>query len=142
MKNIRNIKTVFASALATLVLAGASSLPAASPSFSAEAEIPFEFTIQDTTLPAGTYRVELQQGANVLYLSTPKSGRLMFLTHPAGDQSSVSQPKLVFMKLGNKAALTEAQFLGAPSSYALPGTPLPDGKKVQIALVSPVIDAR
>jgi len=133
----RRIKSVFSYTVATLVLGGVFSLPAAAANLAAQAEIPFAFTIQDVTLPAGTYRVEIREAAGVLYLSTAKSGKLMFLTHPSGDQSNGGEAKLVFLKSGSQTALTEAFFSGGTRGFGLPTT-LVEGQKTEVALVSPV----
>lgn len=73
-----------------------------------QATVPFSFTVNGATLPAGTYTIGSEISApNVITISErEKNVHLMALTLPDRNASSTSN-KLVFHKYGNQYFLSE-----------------------------------
>jgi len=79
------------------------------------ANIPFDFSVGNTTLKAGTYTIELQ--SDILAFSSDDGKEHKFAFTVPGDSSNQSQePHLVFTKYGNQAFLAKV-FLAGDENY-------------------------
>ena len=75
------------------------------------ANIPFDFSVGNTTLKAGTYTIELQ--SDILAFSSDDGKEHKFAFTVPGDSSNQSQePHLIFRQYGNEAFLTRVFFAG------------------------------
>jgi hypothetical protein len=110
----------------------------------AQANVPFAFNVGSSQLPAGSYRITVEDASGLIMIGNSTTGAKIFSLgqreYP-GDKSR----KLVFQHLGNRYFLT--QIWGAQGSAGLklrapkPETkleiasePSPSGKEVEIAL--------
>ena len=79
------------------------------------ANIPFDFSVGNSTLKAGTYTIELQ--SDILAFSSDDGKEHKFAFTVPGDSSNQSQePHLVFTKYGNQAFLAKV-FLAGNENY-------------------------
>ena len=79
------------------------------------ANIPFDFSVGNTTLKAGTYTIELQ--SDILAFSSDDGKEHKFAFTVPGDSGNQSQePHLVFTKYGNQAFLAKV-FLAGNENY-------------------------
>jgi len=79
------------------------------------ANIPFDFSVGNTTLKAGTYTIELQ--SDILAFSSDDGKEHKFAFTVPGDSGNQSQePHLVFTKYGNQAFLAKV-FLAGDENY-------------------------
>ncbi len=88
------------------------------------ANVPFSFTVQNKTLPAGRYRIERVWSANndVLMIRSEDNGhaRAIFTSEPDGTLSPQKQTELVFDKIGNHYFLREIWTAGDSAGRAVP----------------------
>ena len=89
-----------------------------------QANVPFAFSVANTTLPAGKYEIKtLDDSNNVLELRSP-NGRtsVLFETdslQARGDRAA-SKTELVFDKIGDQYFLSQVWVAGSASGSALP----------------------
>ena len=84
------------------------------------ANIPFEFSVGNTTLKAGNYRVE-QLESGLISLSTQDGKEQRFaLTFPGNADKQNSEPYLVFIRYGNEAFLKSVSLSGDNDCLELP----------------------
>ena len=83
------------------------------------ANIPFDFSIGNTTLKAGSYTVEQLHPGFLVFSSNDGKAHQFVLTIPgdSGDQSQ--EPHLVFTRYGNEAFLKKVFFAGDQDSDEL-----------------------
>ena len=80
----------------------------ANPDLNVRATIPFDFTVGDRILPAGTYTVEAIDAQGVLAIRSEDYTRRMFIFTGARDAKNEPEPaKLVFRKYGDLYFLAE-----------------------------------
>jgi hypothetical protein len=104
-------KTIFTtltllSLLMTLVGAGAQARPQAA----LVANVPFEFTIKNQTLPAGRYEVKVAMlgGAEMLTISSDRETKGFYFVHRQSRHGDVAgDPKLVFHRYGDQYFLAQ-----------------------------------
>ena len=80
-----------------------------------KANIPFEFTVGKTTLPAGEYVVKLPQTAGASIVSLKKAdgeGYGMTLTNPVNSKGAEVENGLIFVKTGGRYFLYQVHTAG------------------------------
>lgn len=84
------------------------------------ANIPFDFSVGNTTLKAGSYSVEqLQSG--ILALSSSDSKTHQFaMTFPSDSDQQSQESHLVFIRYGSEVFLKKVSLSGDENSYELP----------------------
>jgi hypothetical protein len=107
------VLTVFGAAL-TIVPAQAQS------GSRALANIPFDFSVGNTTLKANSYSVEqLQSG--ILALSSSDNKKHQFaMTFPSDSDQQSQESHLVFIRYGSEVFLKKVSLSGNQNSYELP----------------------
>src|ERR1700687_3236916 len=74
------------------------------------ANIPFEFSVGNTTLKAGNYTVE-QLGSGVIAFSSEDGKEHQFaLTFPGGTEKQSAESSLVFIRYGSEVFLKRVSF--------------------------------
>jgi hypothetical protein len=104
-------KTIFTtltllSLLMTLIGAGAQ----AQPQTALVAEVPFEFSIKNQTLPAGRYEVKVAMhgGTEMLTISSDRETKgFYFVNHQTRRGDVSGEPKLVFHRYGDRYFLAQ-----------------------------------
>ena len=120
--------TVLAFLTAALISMGSACAHAQAPAF----QVPFDFTVDNQVLPAGTYQVSYN-AAKTAILIRSQDDRFHALTtiHPADP--SISDSEVVFTKYGNQYFLHEV-LCGALSMHvALPVSRLEKQARIQEA---------
>lgn len=74
--------------------------------------IPFDFSVGNTPLKAGSYRVEELRSGILVFSSRDGQGNRFALTVPGETANRSHQPKLVFMRYGNEAFLNKVFLSG------------------------------
>ena len=69
--------------------------------------IPFDFSVGDTALKAGSYRIQDVQGGTLLLKSKDGQVHEFVLTVPDGAANRNHQPKLVFARYGKEVFLNK-----------------------------------
>jgi hypothetical protein len=107
------VLTVFGAAL-TIVPANAQS------GSRALANIPYEFSVGNTTLRAGTYTVE-QLESGIIALSSEDGKEHQFaMTFPSDADQQSQESRLVFIRYGSEVFLKRVFISGNENSYELP----------------------
>jgi len=111
-----------------LSLFGALSMLLASGSAYAQAvhirvDVPFQFSVQNKTLPAGEYEI-LSTGKNMPALQIRDSGRTLMYINAFDCQASQfsDETKLVFQRYGNSYFLSQVWTEGSRAGMELPQT--------------------
>lgn len=85
-----------------------------------QAFIPFEFTVGTTTLPAGTYRISRQFGAQDLLVVDGKGQRVLLFANRVETPPAMNvDTHLTFRRYGDSYFLNAAQ-LSSVTGYTLP----------------------
>jgi hypothetical protein len=89
-----------------------------------QANVPFEFTMGNKTMPSGEYLVDPSLNANVMvFRSADRKHSYLIMgtavTSPAGQRA----PKLVFHRYGNQYFLSEVWTRGGDQGSQFPRTP-------------------
>ena len=109
--------TVLAFLTAALISMGSAYAHAQAPAF----KVPFDFTVDNQVLPAGTYQVDYYAPKSVIMIRS-EDGRFHALTAIQPDDPSTSDNEAVFTKYGNQYFLHEV-LCGAVSMHvALPAS--------------------
>ena len=88
--------------LAAVMLA----LPAAAQYPTMRANIPFDFQVNNTTLPAGAYQVlHLHGSSDALILWSADGEHSAVVLAPRGDKSADHSPRLIFRRYGSRTFL-------------------------------------
>ncbi len=74
-----------------------------------QADIPFEFTMGQATLPAGHYQIEVGPGQAFMTLRDGSGHGAAILPVPGTDATSFQQPSLMFHKYGDRYFLSQVQ---------------------------------
>lgn len=134
-------------AILTLALGSAQALAV---SGSIQAQIPFEFLIGDTVLPAADYIIEIASGTGPSVLTirtTATAQRVMFDTNQVPEKDDPKMLGLVFDTVGDKTYLTEVWGVtdsGRSVKHLVDGHPLkraPAGSRHRITAIR-VVDGR
>src|ERR1700687_2882213 len=108
MKTLRTITT------ALLLLAAASIYVQAEDQAILRANVPFAFTVENKTMPAGTYTVSVVRPYDVLKLQSVDKGNSIFLNaDPTATANGASDTSLVFQHVGSRYFLTQVWQLGS-----------------------------
>ena len=76
------------------------------------ANVPFDFQVNQATLPAGTYVVFTHANGQSLQLRNEETGKSILIL-PPGRESGKSEPQLTFHRYGNHYFLAEVWTPGA-----------------------------
>lgn len=79
-------------------------------------DIPFDYSVQNTLLKAGTYRVEELQSGILVFSGNDGQDHQFALTVPERGANQGRQPKLVFARYGNETFLNKV-FLSGSNEY-------------------------
>lgn len=82
--------------------------------------IPFEFSVGNTTLKAGNYTVEQLQSGIIAFNSEDEKEHQFALTFPGDSDKQSQEPHLVFIRYGNKAFLKRVFLSGNEDCHELP----------------------
>jgi hypothetical protein len=115
MRQRKKLLTIAAALFAALLIA-----PLAHAQVTLEAQVPFAFTVNDTTLPAGEYLItEVDQNDPSAFALTnaEKDVEVIFRTMNSGEHVEMEttdekRSELVFMTAGDRAFLTEINIPG------------------------------
>jgi hypothetical protein len=83
------------------------------------AQVPFSFTAGDTTFPAGTYTVQMDNEKQLIVLRGENRKGLMLMAITQDAQNAAPQSKLVFRRLGDHFFLKEAWIKGSHQGQTL-----------------------
>jgi hypothetical protein len=107
------VLTVFGAAL-TIVPAHAQS------GSRALANIPFDFSVGNTTLKAGSYSVEQLQSGILALSSSDNKEHQFAMTFPSDSDQQSQESHLVFIRYGSEVFLKKVSLSGNENSYELP----------------------
>ncbi len=100
--------------LAALVLMVISAVGSANAQTSSiHISIPFDFVVENQTLPAGEYNIQPSVGGRVLLRSHDGAAATTVLTMPVKSQQASSETKLVFKRYGDQYFLSQVWSQGA-----------------------------
>jgi hypothetical protein len=109
--------------LAVLTVCGAALtiVPAHAQSGSrALANIPFDFSVGNTTLKAGSYSVEQLQSGILALSSSDNKEHQFAMTFPSDSDQQSQESHLVFIRYGSEVFLKKVSLSGNENSYELP----------------------
>ena len=113
MKNLRNI----AITIGLTAVLGSATLIAETWNRSI-ANIPFEFQVKKTTMPAGPYSVNLVPESRMIVFRNLANGRsTMVLVHQF-KSGTTTDPKISFRYDGERYTMDEVSFVGSGGSYS------------------------
>ena len=87
-----------------------------------EADIPFQFHVGNTELPAGDYRIQMLDDSNLTVMkitSADGSASALFQVHDFDAKSAPTRSELIFNKYGNDYFLSKLFDEGDPSGSEL-----------------------
>jgi hypothetical protein len=111
--------TVLAFLTAALISTGGPRAHAQAPAF----KVPFDFTVGNLVLPAGTYQVSYYATKNAILIRS-EDGRFHAFTSIHPDDPSTSDSEAVFTKYGNQYFLHEVLCGAVSMNVALPTSKL------------------
>jgi hypothetical protein len=86
------------------------------------ANVPFDFSVHDTTLPAGEYKVSVT-GDHLLCISSVKGKDHLFVTiNSVYSATPMTQSELVFHRYGHQYFLSEVWVAATETGDSLPAT--------------------
>jgi len=114
------LKPVFLAAL-TVLGAALTIVPANAQSGSrALANIPFDFSVGNTTLKAGSYSVEQLQSGIIALSSSDNKEHQFAMTFPSDSDQQSQESQLVFIRYGSEVFLKKVFISGNENCYELP----------------------
>jgi len=113
MKHSKSLLTASA-ALIGMVLV---SLPLYAQSLALRVNIPFEFSVGQNTLPAGTYTVEKR--GDLLLISDRNGNSATVLSNATQNKAYKLESMVVFHRYGDHSFLTEVRWSDSPAARAL-----------------------
>jgi hypothetical protein len=119
-------------AIASLAMAGTSFAQ----SKGVQANVPFDFTVANQVLPAGTYRIEMESVGLIKIKNHNKPISVFTLVNPDGA-SSKNGGKLIFHKYGGQYFLSEVLSDSASMNVALLPSKTEKRVRLQQAMVNP-----
>jgi hypothetical protein len=84
------------------------------------ANIPFDFSVGNTTLKAGSYSVEQLQSGILALSSSDNKGHQFATTFPSASDRQSQESHLVFIRYGREVFLKRVFISGNENSYELP----------------------
>ncbi len=87
------------------------------PRWAVVADIPFSFTVKDTTLPAGKYEIQKIEEWDFLLTTTKGDVKVQFFTEPTESMQPNPASELVFNEYGNAHFLSKIFFKGEEGGY-------------------------
>jgi hypothetical protein len=84
------------------------------------ADIPFEFSVGNTALKAGSYRVEQLESGLTAFSSEDGKEHQFALTFPGDSDKQSKKPHLVFIRYGSEAFLKRVFLSGGEDCQELP----------------------
>jgi hypothetical protein len=84
------------------------------------ANIPFDFSVGNTTLKAGSYTVEQLQSGIIAFSSEDEKEHQFALTSPGDSDKQSQKPHLVFIRYGSEAFLKRVFLSGNEDCQELP----------------------
>ena len=107
--------------VAGLLLIGAAGPAAAQGSLNLSADIPFEFVVGNTTLPAGKYTVDNRPHPTmVLVQSEDARNTAIVLTNAVQSKGTLEEGKLVFNRYGDRYFLSQVWKPGNNTGFQIP----------------------
>jgi hypothetical protein len=119
--------TVLAYLAATLISMGSACAHAQTPRFT----VPFDFTVGNQVLPAGTYQVSYATQNTILIRS--KDGRFHAVTTTLADDKESYGGELIFAKYGNQYFLHEVLCADVAMNVEIPKSRLEKQARIQEA---------
>ena len=120
--------TVLAFLTAALISMGSACAHAQAPAF----KVPFDFTVGNLVLPAGSYQVSYYAPKSAIMIRS-EDGRFHAFTEIQPDDPSTSGGKVVFTKYGNQYFLHEVLCSALSMNVALPTSKLEKRARIQEA---------
>jgi hypothetical protein len=84
------------------------------------ANIPFEFSVGNTTLKAGSYTVEQLESGIIAFSSEDGKEHQFAMTFPGDSNKQSQKPRLVFIRYGSEAFLKRVFLYGNENYNELP----------------------
>jgi len=84
------------------------------------ANIPFDFSVGNTTLKAGSYTIEQLQSGIISFNSDDEKEHQFALTFPGDSEKQSQEPRLVFIRYGSEAFLKRVFLSGNEDCHELP----------------------
>jgi len=84
------------------------------------ANIPFDFSVGNTTLKAGSYTVEQLQPGIIAFSSEDEKEHQFALSFPGDSDKQSQEPHLVFIRYGSEAFLKRVFLSGNEDCHELP----------------------
>jgi hypothetical protein len=107
------ISSILPCAALALSLGAALSGPAAAQTQSVTVNIPFDFSANDQNVPAGTYRISLQDPRYLSFVDTQSTKKqYLMLVQPTWDQNSQDGGRLLFRRYGESNYLYQVWMPG------------------------------
>jgi hypothetical protein len=119
-------------AIANLAMAGTSFAQ----SNGVQANVPFDFTVDNQVLPAGTYRIQTQSPGLIMIRNHDKPISVLTLVNQDGTKSP-NGGKLIFHKYGDHYFLSEILCDSASMNVELPPSKAEKRVGLQQAMVNP-----
>jgi hypothetical protein len=119
-------------AIANLVMAGTSFAQ----SEGVQANVPFDFTVDNQVLPAGTYRIQTKSPGLIMIRNHDKPVSVLTLVHP-DEAKSPNGGKLIFHKYGDHYFLSEILADSASMNVELHTSKTEKRVRLQQAMVTP-----
>jgi hypothetical protein len=107
------ISSILTCAALALSLGAALSVPAAAQAQSVTVNIPFDFSANGQNVPAGTYRISLQDPRYLSFVHTQSTKKqYLMLVQPTGEQNSRDGGRLIFRRYGDSNYLYQVWMPG------------------------------
>jgi hypothetical protein len=107
------ISSILTCAALTLSLGVAMSKPTRARAQSVTVSIPFKFSANDQTVPAGTYRISLQSPRYLSFVNTKSTKKqYLMLVQPTREQNSQDGGRLTFRRYGESNYLYQVWMPG------------------------------
>src|ERR1700745_1159487 len=84
------------------------------------ANIPFDFSVRNTTLKAGSYSVEQLQSGIIALSSSDNKQHQFAMTFPSDSDQQSQESQLVFIRYGSEVFLKKVFISGNENCYELP----------------------
>jgi hypothetical protein len=84
------------------------------------AKIPFDFSVGNTTLKAGSYTVEPLQSGIIAFSSEDEKEHQFALSFPGDSDKQNQEPHLVFVRYGSEAFLKRVFLFSSDDCHELP----------------------
>ena len=115
--------------LTTLTLALLISVPLSAQTI-AKATIPFDFTVGQTRMPAGTYEFSPLSHSAILIRDSKTAKSALSLFNSGGSSKAYSTPKLVFHRYGDKYFLSQVSRGNGGAVIQLPTSKLEEELRI------------